>query len=104
MSVLRRVARSGDIPLGDMKQFEVGPARIVIAHTDDGFFAVADVCTHDSAPISDGEIDGGEVVCMRHGARFDLKSGVVTGPPALVPIDTYEVVVDGDNILVRLND
>jgi 3-phenylpropionate/trans-cinnamate dioxygenase ferredoxin component len=104
MSVLKRVAGTSDVPLGDMKQFEFGHARIVIAHTADGFFAVADECTHDSAPISDGEIDGCEVVCMRHGARFDLKTGAVTGPPAIVPVDTYEVVIDGDDILVRLND
>ena len=104
MSVFRRVARTTDIPLGEMRDFEVGPTKIVIAHTDDGFFAIADVCTHDSAPISDGEIDGEEVVCMRHGARFDLKTGEVTGPPAVVPIDTFELEVDGDNILVRLND
>jgi 3-phenylpropionate/trans-cinnamate dioxygenase ferredoxin subunit len=104
MSVLRRIGRTSEIPLGSMKHFEVGADRIVVAHTPDGYFAVADECTHDSAPISDGEIDGTEVVCMRHGARFDLKSGAVTGPPAIVPVDTYEVEIDGDNILVRLKD
>lgn len=104
MGEFRQVASTGDIPMGEMRDFEVGPHRFVIAHTEEGFFALADVCTHDGAPIADGEIDGGEVVCMRHGARFELKSGAVMAPPALVPIDTFEVRVDGDQVFVRLKD
>jgi len=104
MSEFKRVASTGEIPLDEMRDFEVGPYRIVIAHTEDGFFAVADECSHDAAPISDGEIDGCDVVCMRHGARFDLKTGAVKAPPAIVPIDTYELKVDGDDILVRIED
>ena len=104
MGEFRQVAATGDIPLGEMRDFEIGPHRFVIAHSEDGFFALADVCTHDGAPIADGKIDGDEVVCMRHGARFDLATGEVTGPPAIVPIDTYEVRIDGDRVFVRLND
>ena len=104
MGEFRQVAKTSDIPLGEMRDFEVDHYRIVIAHTEDGYFAVADECTHDSAPISDGEIDGHDVVCARHGARFDLQTGTVKAPPALVPIDTYELQIDGENILVDVND
>jgi 3-phenylpropionate/trans-cinnamate dioxygenase ferredoxin subunit len=98
-----RVAGVGDVPEGSMKGFKVGPDRILICHTSEGYFALVDECSHDSAPISDGQIEGQEVVCARHGARFDLRTGGVTAPPAIAPVDTYEVKVDGDDILVLLD-
>ena len=97
-----RVATSSDIPVGGLKGFEVGRNRFVIAHTAEGFFALADECTHDSAPISSGRVRGNEIVCPRHGARFDLKTGAVTAPPAVVAIDTLTVKIESDNILVWL--
>ena len=97
-----RVAATSDIPMGGLKGFEVGHSRFVIAHTAEGFFAVADECTHDSAPISSGRVRGNEIMCTRHGARFDLKTGAVTAPPAVVPIDTLTIKVDKDDILVWL--
>ncbi len=104
MAGFQRVAETGEIPLGMMKSFKLGHQRLVVAHTDEGFFAVADECSHDAAPISDGEVDGNEVVCERHGARFDLKTGAVTAPPAIVPIDTFPLKIDGNDILVQVED
>lgn len=97
-----RVAASDEIPIGKLKGFEIGRHRFVVAHTDGGYFAVADECTHDGAPISSGRVRGHEIMCTRHGARFDLKTGAVTAPPAIVPIDILTVKVDGDDILVWL--
>jgi len=99
-----RVASTADIRLGEMRRFEVGHQRFVVAHTQDGYFAVVDECTHDSAPISDGQVHGREIVCARHGARFDLGTGAVTAPPALVPIDTLPVKIDGSDISVLLEE
>ena len=99
-----KVAAVGDLEIGSMKEIEINHQKIVLAHTDDGYFAVADECSHDSAPISDGEVNGNEVVCVRHGARFDLKTGAVTAPPAIVPIDSYSIRIDGNDILVGLED
>ncbi len=97
-----RVAMVDDIPLGKLKGFEVGRHKFVLAHSQEGFFAVADECTHDGAPISSGRVRGNEIMCTRHGARFDLKTGAVTAPPAIVPIDILTVKVDGADILVWL--
>jgi len=104
MDGFRRIASTAEIPPGEMRTFDLGLYNLVVAHTDDGFFAVRDECTHDSAPISDGELDGCEVVCTRHGARFDLATGAVKAPPALVPLDTYELRIEGEDILIRLDD
>jgi 3-phenylpropionate/trans-cinnamate dioxygenase ferredoxin subunit len=98
-----KIATVQEVPEGTMKAFEYRHHRLVLCHTGDGIFAVADECTHDSAPISEGELRGDEIVCPRHGARFNVKNGSVKAPPALVPVDTYEVKVEGDDIYVRLD-
>ena len=103
MAELKKVARIGDVPKGSMKAFELGHRRFVICNTGDGIYAVADECSHDSAPISDGELQGEEVVCQRHGARFSVRDGSVKGPPAVVPIDSYEVKIEGQDIYVLLD-
>jgi len=97
------VAKAEDIPVGSFKAVEIDLDRILIVHTDEGFFALADECSHDSGIISDGLLIGHEVVCPRHGARFDVKSGAVTAPPAIVGIDTYDVKIENDTILIRVD-
>lgn len=102
MGAFVRVASVNDIPVGTLKAFEVGYFRFIVAHTAEGFYAVADECTHDGEPIHTGRIRGEEIMCTRHGARFNLHSGEVTAPPAIVPIDTLQVKIDGNDIQVFL--
>ena len=97
------MATTDEIPEGSFKAVEVDFERIVIAHTPDGFFAIADECSHDGEPFGKGKLSGNEIICTRHGARFDVRSGAVTRAPALVALDTFEVKVDGNDILVRLD-
>lgn len=104
MGEFKKVASVDQIPTGEMKSFEIGYDRILICHTDDGFYAIADECTHDAAPISMGQLFGKEIICPRHGAKFDVTTGAVKGPPAVVPIDIYEVKIEGENIYVMLED
>ena len=99
-----RLAATEDIQPGQMKAFEVEHYRILVAHTREGFFAVSDECSHDSAPISSGNLYGHEITCPRHQARFDVRTGSVKAPPAVVPIDTFEVRIEDNSIFVRLED
>lgn len=98
-----RVAAVDEIPEGQIKAFEIQHHRFVIAHAFDGFYATADECTHDGAPIADGRIKDSEIVCARHGARFDLRTGAVMAPPAIVPLDTYELKVENRDVYVFLD-
>jgi 3-phenylpropionate/trans-cinnamate dioxygenase ferredoxin subunit len=98
-----KVAAVDEIPEGSLKKFDINQVEFVLAHTAQGFYAFPDECTHDGAPFGGGKLEGQEVICPRHGARFNVATGAVTAPPALVPIDTYEVKVDGNDILVRLD-
>jgi 3-phenylpropionate/trans-cinnamate dioxygenase ferredoxin subunit len=63
--------------------------------------AFGDVCTHDDGPLAEGNIDGNDVVCPRHGARFNLFTGKPT-LPAPYPIPIYETRIEGDEVLVKL--
>ncbi|MCD6249055.1 MAG: Rieske 2Fe-2S domain-containing protein [candidate division Zixibacteria bacterium] len=100
MTAFRKVATVSEVPEGTLKSCEIANQKFLVAHTSDGFYAVVDECSHDMAPISTGQITGNEIICPRHQARFDLKTGAVKAPPAIVSIDTLELKIDGDNILV----
>lgn len=102
MADLVTVALLGDVPPGTVKTFLVGDQRLALANVQGEIYAIQDVCTHDGGPLGDGEIDGYEVECPRHGARFDLRTGEVRRFPAVVGIKTYPVKVEGSEIKVAL--
>jgi 3-phenylpropionate/trans-cinnamate dioxygenase ferredoxin subunit len=66
------------------------------------YYAIADVCSHDDGPVAEGELEGYEIECPRHGARFDVRSGKVLSFPAIVDIPAYPVKIDAerDEVLV----
>ena len=103
MAEFLRVARVDEIPDGGMKAFEVEHVPIVICCANGRYFAIADECSHDSAPISSGHIEDCEVVCPRHGARFGLEDGSVKAPPAVAPIETYELRIENGDIYVMID-
>lgn len=96
-------AKANDIPVGQVKPVEVGGKRLLICHTEGGFYAIDDTCTHDDGSLGDGWLDGTAIECPRHGARFDVTTGKVLCLPAAVPINAYPVKVDGDEIKVNVS-
>ncbi len=93
-------ARVGDIKNGQVRQFTVEGHNIVIANVEGTYFATQDLCTHDGGPLGEGEVFDHEIECPRHGARFDLRTGEVVALPAMFPIKTFPVRVEGDQIQV----
>jgi nitrite reductase/ring-hydroxylating ferredoxin subunit len=96
------VAKVGDIPEGEMRAFEIGGEDVAIANVDGSFFAFNDECTHAGCSLAEGDLDGTTVTCACHGSEFDVTSGDVLGGPAMEPVDSYEVTVEGDDIRVEL--
>ena len=76
--------------------------RILIALADDKVYAVDDMCSHEDASLSKGSLHGDCVKCPLHGSRFRLSNGEALDEPAEEAINTYEVKIDGDDILVAL--
>ena len=83
---------AADLPLGSTRCVEVegSSGGVIVARGQDGtYYAVARTCSHAMLPLSEGRIRGTSIVCPHHGARFDLRSGRVLGPPAYAPIAAY---------------
>ncbi len=74
---------------------------VAIFKIDGQCYAIADLCTHDGGEIASGTLDGDEIICPRHGARFCVKTGEVTAPPAYENIDCFPVRIEQGRIQVR---
>jgi 3-phenylpropionate/trans-cinnamate dioxygenase ferredoxin component len=99
----QRVASVGDLPQGSLRRVEAGQTEICLVHAEDGnFYALSDVCTHEDYSLSEGELWDMSVECPRHGSRFDVRTGQVTGLPAVIPAQTYPVTVDDGEIYVEI--
>jgi 3-phenylpropionate/trans-cinnamate dioxygenase ferredoxin component len=101
MSDWVRVAELVDFGIGERRSVEVDGLRIAVFHLDSGFHAIQDICTHDGGALGDGALEGDEIVCPRHGARFDVRTGAVTAPPAYEPIATFPVRLRDGQVEVR---
>ncbi len=91
-----------DFPAGERFFLEIGSQEVVLFNTGGKYYAVGDICSHDNGPLGDGELDGCQVICPRHGARFDIRSGKAVKLPAVKPIPCYPVRSDGKIIEIGL--
>jgi 3-phenylpropionate/trans-cinnamate dioxygenase ferredoxin subunit len=97
-----RLAEPGAVPVGRLKGFVVKMQPVVVANVDGDLYALEDQCSHEAYPLSDGELDGTDVVCTYHGARFDACTGKNKGLPAVRPVKSYPVEARDDGIYVEL--
>lgn len=102
MSEFVRVAHVDDIPAGARMLVDLNEETVVIFNIDGELYCIADICTHDGGPLADGDLDGCEIACPRHGARFDVRTGEVLSMPAVTPVPAYAVKVADDGIYVEL--
>ncbi len=90
------IAPLSDLPNGERLFIEVEGRSLVIFNIAGQFFAIGDICSHDDGPVGDGDIEGFNIVCPRHGGEFDVRTGQAVQMPAVVDIPAYPVkVVDG---------
>jgi 3-phenylpropionate/trans-cinnamate dioxygenase ferredoxin subunit len=93
-----RICSVSEVPPGTARVFEVGDRAIAVCNVGGQLFAVDDVCTHDEGSLEQGELEGFEIECPRHGARFDVRTGAAKVLPAVLPIETFGVRVQGQDI------
>jgi 3-phenylpropionate/trans-cinnamate dioxygenase ferredoxin subunit len=75
---------------------------ICVARVGDEVFAIDDTCSHSDASLSEGDVTDFKIECWLHGAEFDLRTGDALTPPAVAPLRTYGVHVDGDSVTVEI--
>ncbi len=80
----------------------VGERLVALFRTDEGVFALDDICSHEYSRLSEGDVWAGEVYCQKHGSRFNLRTGKVTGLPATLPVGTWDVKVENGEIWIAL--
>ena len=91
------IAPVSELPNGERLFVELEGKPIVLFNIAGQLFAIGDVCSHDDGPLGDGMIEGNNIVCPRHGAEFDLRTGKAMAMPAVIDIPAYPVkIVDGD--------
>jgi 3-phenylpropionate/trans-cinnamate dioxygenase ferredoxin subunit len=96
-----RVCRVSDLPDPGKAIVELGDSRVALFRVSGQFWATDDRCTHDGGQLIAGRLEGHTIICPRHGARFDVRTGEVLSPPASVDLAVYQVKVEGDEVLVR---
>ena len=88
------------LEVGKPVKIEKDGKSICVARVGDEVFAVDDTCSHSDASLSEGDVTDFKIECWLHGAEFDLRTGEALTPPAVAPIKTYSVSVDGDSVTV----
>lgn len=96
-----KAAESKDIAPSSMKAVDVAGEKVCIINIEGNYYAIGNVCTHVGGPLDEGTLEGYEVECPWHGSKFDVRTGEPTKPPARQSVPTYEVKLEGNNILVR---
>jgi len=91
------IALPSPLDPGEKTAARIDDREILVCRVDEGYFAVANRCTHSAWPLQSEPIEGMEIVCTLHGARFDLRDGCPTAGPASRPLATYPIELrDGE--------
>jgi 3-phenylpropionate/trans-cinnamate dioxygenase ferredoxin subunit len=101
MAQFVKVGRADEIAPGEKVIVDVDGVLVVIVNCNGEFYAIEDVCTHDGGPLGEGDLVDCELICPRHGARFDVRTGDALTLPAFEPAPTYEVRVKDGDVLVE---
>jgi 3-phenylpropionate/trans-cinnamate dioxygenase ferredoxin component len=101
MSDWVEVAAVDELTPGTHRVVDVDGASIAVFNLDGAYYAIEDVCTHDGGVLTGGVVNGEEIVCPRHGARFSIKTGAVLAPPAYEPIHSFPTRVQDGRVEVR---
>jgi len=95
------VCAADELPQGSQHVFALDDISVIIINLNGDYYAIEDCCTHDGGTLSDGEIDGEEIICPRHFASFSIKTGEVITPPAYEAIHTFPLRMHEKMIQIR---
>jgi 3-phenylpropionate/trans-cinnamate dioxygenase ferredoxin subunit len=93
-----------ELPPGELKHVTARPVSVCVYNLGGELYAIEDRCSHDDGPLCEGEFDveEGTVVCPRHGASFDVRTGEALTLPAFEPVAVFPVRVDDGVVKVEL--
>jgi 3-phenylpropionate/trans-cinnamate dioxygenase ferredoxin subunit len=98
-----RACPLASLPEDQPLHVDIGQCPVCVVRSNGAVYALRDECTHQSVPLSDGEVVDGAIECWLHGSRFDLATGRALSRPATRPVDVYPIRIDDDDVFVRLD-
>ena len=101
MSEWVTVARVAEFGSGERRVVELDDTQVVVFNLGGQYYAIEDVCTHDGGRLTGGTVEGDQIVCPRHGARFCIRTGTALSAPAYEPTSTFPVRMQDGVIQVR---
>ena len=96
------LCRTTDVAEGTVIRAEHGDLILAVYNVGGEFFVTDDMCTHGPGLLSEGYLEDDVIECNFHGGQFNVRTGAVVGPPCMVPIKTYKVIIDGENIAIEI--
>ena len=101
MAAFVPVRKVAELPPGQMTWVAVDRERVLLVNVNGTFYVLRDVCGHQRAALSKGKLEGYEVECPLHFARYDVRTGALLSGPVAEAVPCYEVRVDGDTVYVK---
>jgi nitrite reductase/ring-hydroxylating ferredoxin subunit len=98
-----RICAQSEIAPESAKAYEVGDRRLAVFNVEGKFYVTDDECTHASASLAEGMLEGDVIECCLHFGAFDVKTGAVKAPPCSIALRTYKVLLQGDDVYVDLD-
>jgi nitrite reductase/ring-hydroxylating ferredoxin subunit len=96
-----QVCATGDVAEGEALKVETEGLTLAVFNVEGDIYVTDDHCTHGPGSLSEGFLEGHEIECDFHQGCFDVRTGEVTSPPPMVPVKSYKVVVDGDQVMIE---
>ena len=93
-----------DVGVGEVRRVEAAGLTLAVYNLDGEFCVTDDACTHGPGSLSEGFVDGDVIECNFHQGRFSIRTGECVGPPCMVPVKTYPVIVEDGRVYIELPD
>ena len=97
-----RLCSTQEVDFGTAIRIEVDDLVLAVFNIDGIFYVTDDACTHGPGSLSEGYINGHAVECDFHNGEFDIRTGEVLAPPCMIPVKTYQVTIEGDDVLITV--
>jgi len=104
MSEFIRIGKKRDFPTNRATGIVVEGKNVCVANHEGRLYAFDDRCTHAESLLSAGDLEECEIVCPLHGARFSIETGAALTLPAVRPVRTHDIKVEGEDVSLRLKE
>ena len=97
-----RLCTTDDVPVGEVRKIETAGLVVAVYNVDGAFYVTDDACTHGPGSLSEGFLEDDVIECNFHQGKFCVRTGEVVGPPCMIPVKTYNAVVDADVVYIEV--